>query len=223
MPKVIFKFDKERDLYNIWETCNFSSKWDDFRKGIPKNILDLCEGKEFEEIKDKLEQYLKKNHSSPLIPTIVESFNKSWSNINDDFFKRIEKIMKKPFVYEKVIGYLTSVRRCPYNYGKDNPHFLVNLFGKIDNVLRTAGHEIMHIQFHNTYWPEIEKKIGKEKTADLKEALTVLLNLEFKDLGFVKDEGYPAHKELRDFIEKQWKKNPDFDVLLEKCVEYLKE
>ena len=80
----------------------------------------------------------------------------------------------------------------------------------------------MHIQFHNTYWPKIEKQIGKEKTADLKEALTILLNLEFKDLWFVRDEGYEIHQELRKFIEKEWKENPDFDILMKKCVEYLK-
>ena len=75
----------------------------------------------------------------------------------------------------------------------------------------TAGHEIMHLHFHNTHWSEIEEKIGKEKTFDLKEALTVLLNIEFKDLWFYMDSGYSLHKELRDFISKIWKEKKDFD------------
>ena len=36
------------------------------------------------------------------------------------------------------------------------------------------------------------------------------------------DEGYPTHKELRKFIEEEWKKNKDFEALLKKCVSYLK-
>jgi hypothetical protein len=32
MPKVIFKLDKEKDLFNIWETCNKSSSWYDHKK-----------------------------------------------------------------------------------------------------------------------------------------------------------------------------------------------
>ena len=80
----------------------------------------------------------------------------------------------------------------------------------------------MHLQFHNTYWKEVEEKIGNRKTSDLKEALTVLLNLEFKDLWFVQDMGYDMHKELRDFISKQWKKKKDFNILLDKCIKHLK-
>jgi len=80
----------------------------------------------------------------------------------------------------------------------------------------------MHLYFHKFYWDKVESEIGEDKTADLKEALTVLLNVEFKDLWFVSDQGYKPHEELRKFIRDEWKKEKDFDVLLKKCVEYLK-
>ena len=223
MTKVIFKFNKEKDLWNIWDTCNFKSSWNDnFLNGIHPKILELCKGKNFRETKQELKNYQKKIHSSKLMSVAVDSFNKAWEKINDEFFKRLEKIMKKPFCCEEITGYLTTVGRCPYNYKKNNPYFFVNFANGIFKALKTAGHEIMHIQFHNTYWKEIEEKIGKEKTADLKEALTVLLNLEFKDLWLVRDEGYPSHQDLRKFIVSQWKKEKDFDILMEKCVNYLK-
>jgi len=38
----------------------------------------------------------------------------------------------------------------------------------------------------------------------------------------LKHKGYPKHEKLREFIEKEWKKEPDFKNLLEKCVEFLK-
>ena len=99
---------------------------------------------------------------------------------------------------------------------------MINFFSPIPHSLRTIGHEIMHFQFYKYFFNKIEKEIGKEKTEDLKEALTVLLNLEFRNLWLVEDKGYPKHKKLREFIEKEWKKEPDFKILLEKCVEYLK-
>jgi len=220
MPKVIFKFDKEKDLFNIWRSCNFNCSWHDFKKGLNSDLLKIAEGKKFENCKKEIEDYFKKGHESELLPIFIEAINKSWSKINHEFFKRLRKIMKKPICSKKFVGYITTMGRCPYDFKEKS--FMVSLFYSLPNALKTCGHEIMHIQFHHTYWKEIEEKIGKEKTADLKEALTVLLNLEFKDLWFVDDRGYESHKKLRKFIEKEWKKKKDFDVLMQKCVKYLK-
>lgn len=88
--------------------------------------------------------------------------------------------------------------------------------------LRTIGHELMHLQFHNAYWDKMKKEIGEEKTSDLNESLITLLNLEFGDLWLVKDEGYFLHQEMRRFIEKEWKKDPNFEKLLENCIMFLK-
>jgi len=221
MPKVIFKFDKEKDLWNNWDTVNYKSPWekDTDKKIIPK-LTKICKGKKFEECKEQLNKFYKEFYKSPVIQITVKAFQESWNKINDEFFKRLEKIMKKHFPFKKVTAYLTSQGRCPY---KDKEGwFMVSFFSNIFYAMMTAGHELMHIHFHNTYWPEIEKQIGYEKTTDLKEALTVLLNLEFKDLWFIKDKGYPKHLELRKFIAKEWKKEKDFDVLMKKCVKYLK-
>ena len=68
----------------------------------------------------------------------------------------------------------------------------------------------------------IAKKEDSFETEDLKEALTILLNLEFNDLWFIKEIGYESHEKLREFIKNQWMKNKNFDVLLNKCVVYLK-
>jgi len=220
MPKVKFVFDKEKDLFNIWETCNKSSSWYDHKKNISSTFLEICEGKEFDKCKKELEDYRTKMYNSRLIELFVDSIQKAWNKINDEFFKRLEKITKRKFKFEKINAYITTVMRCPYNY--QEPSFMVSFFRDLTGALSTCGHELIHIQFHNTYWNDIERQTGKEKTADLKEALTVLLNLEFKDLWFVEDKGYEPHKELREFIEKEWQKKKDFDVLMKKCVTYLK-
>ncbi len=221
-PRVIFKFDKEKDLYNIWETCNKLSSWYDHKKNVSKNYLEICEGKKFSDCKKELSKSKKKMHDSGFIEIYTNSIQKAWNNINDEYFKRLEKITKKPICSKNFTGYITTMTRCPYNYNKKNPSFMVSFFRPLLNVLCTTGHEIMHIQFHNTYWKQIKKQIDKNKVADLKESLTVLLNKEFRDLWFVDDMGYDPHKELRAFITKEWEKRHDFNVLLDNCVKYLK-
>lgn len=221
MPEVVFKFDRERDLYNIWETCNKDSGWYDYKKTIHPQFLSICEGKSFEGCKEELEKSRRKMHDSGLIEVFALALQEAWKKINEEYFKRLENITKKPIYTEEFSAYVTTVVRCPYSY--EESWFMVSFFRDMLNALKTAGHEIIHLQFHHYYWESIEKEIGNEKTADLKEALTVLLNLEFKDLWFVEDSGYEKHKELRKFIEEEWKKEKEFDVLLKKCIDYLKD
>jgi len=219
-PKVLFVFDKEKDLYNIWETCNVASNWFDYKKTMSPALLKICEGKKFQECKKELENHKQRLYDSKMIEVIAKAIQEAWNNINDEFFRRLERIMKKPVYTGLFMGYITTVTRCPYD--TESSWFMVSFFRDILNVLKTAGHELMHLQFHHNYWANVEKEIGYEKTADLKEALTVLLNLEFRDLWFTDDSGYPKHKNLRGFIEKTWKEKKDFDILINECITFLK-
>lgn len=217
MPKVIFKFDKEKDLWNHWHKSNWKSSWSNFK--TQPEIKKICEGKKFEECKEELSNHLSKLQNSEIIMLSINSLEEYWKIIEEEFFKGMDSLMKKKFEKD-ITAYLTTVGICPYD--PDEPSFMFSLFYSLPKQLQTCGHEIMHIYFHEFYWNEIETKIGKEKTGDLKEALTVLLNLEFKDLLLTKDEGYATHEELRSFIEKEWANKPDFSFLMEKCVEHLK-
>lgn len=224
MARVVFRFNKDEDLKNIWKACNSGASYGhDFKKSISKNIVELCYNKDYNEVKDKLSDKLKNIHTSKITHEIVKSANSSWKTIEKEYFKRMDKILKRKFPNFTITGYLTSIRKCPYDYNKKKPSFKFNMFSPIPEILHTAGHEIMHFYFHYYYWKYIEKEIGYEKTGDLKEALTVLLNLEFRDLWFVEEQGYPNHDKLREFIDEEWKKKKDIDVLLKKCVKWIKD
>ena len=221
MPKVILKFDKEKDLFNLWETCNKNIELHDFKKNLTPNIIKLCEDKSFDECKRELEKVMRKVYNSGLIEIFINALQEAWNKINHEFFFRLERVMKKPICASEFTCYITTIKRCPYNY-KDYS-FMVSLFFSLPQGLATIGHEIIHIQFHHTYWEKVEKEVGKKKTADLKEALTVLLNLEFNDLWFSIDCGYPQHEKLRKFIKEEWKVDKDFEILMDKCIKYLKD
>lgn len=74
---------------------------------------------------------------------------------------------------------------------------------------RIAMHELWHFYTWYGLGVDQEERIGKQKYNDLKEALTVLLNVECKDLlseGTI-DAGYPQHKEIRENILQYWRKD----------------
>ena len=65
MPKVIFKFDKEKDLWNHWHKSNYKTQSEKFQQNA--TIKKICEGKKFEECKKELLNYLIDLHNSRII------------------------------------------------------------------------------------------------------------------------------------------------------------
>ncbi len=222
--KINFTFDKEKDLNNIWETCNEKPTYGcDFKKNLTQNILDICEDKNYKKCNRELERTMNHIYNNSMVPLTIEFFKKSWDKIEKEYFTRLEKITKRKIPFSEVNVYLTTAGRCPYNPHGKPLHFFVNFFASIPYALATAGHELMHIHIHNTdYWTKIENEIGYDKTHDLKEALTELLNLEFKDLWIVDDLGYPNHTKLRKYISRQWKKEKSFDKLINNSIKWIK-
>jgi hypothetical protein len=215
--RVAFYFDRERDLLNIYQACNSEPKWGESIK-IPSKLLNVAKGNKFDECKLELEEVREEMYNSELLKIYLKSLNESWGSIEIEFFERMKKITGKDFT-EPIKGFITTVGKCPYN-PKENSFFIC-LFDNNFQAMKNIGHEIFHLIFHRYYWDEASQKLGNEKAHDLKEALTVLLNLEFNDLWFSEDEGYPAHKELREFISNQWKKERNWERLLDECVSYL--
>jgi hypothetical protein len=80
----------------------------------------------------------------------------------------------------------------------------------------------LHYHFFDNNWENVTREISQEKAHKLKECLTVLLNEEFSDLWFCEDEGYKDHEKFRKFIVEEWRKNKDYDELINKCVIKLK-
>lgn len=78
-------------------------------------------------------------------------------------------------------------------------------------------HEIFHILFYqyiNFNKNAIKEKISEYECNEIKEILTVLINLEFQNLIYKHDKGYPVHATMRNEVEKFWKKKKSFGALL---------
>jgi len=222
MYKINFKLSLDKDARNMWELCNFSLPWEEpsEKKSLGEKYKKIWKGRDFEDCQEEIKKSINPLYSQGLMKNFKESLEKSWEFVNERYFERISKIMKRPLSSNIFEGYITSAGRCPY-HALDNS-FLVSIKRPLLQAMRTCGHEVLHINFENNFGKDIIEKIGKNKFMDLNESLTVLLNEEFKDLWFVDDKGYEPHKELREFISQEWKKEKDFDVLMGKCVDYLK-
>jgi hypothetical protein len=218
MPHVSVISDIVADMKNIHDKCNKKPNFGNFQ--LSPNLEKICKGKTFEEARPELESYLKLLYESHYIKTFQKTIQELWDNIEKEFFKRMDTLMKESFT-EDIKAYITTIGICPYN--PKEPSFMVSLNYSIQRAIGTFGHEIMHLYFHKFYWYYVEEKIGPKKTGDLKEALTVLLNHEFIDLWLNYDVGYDEHKDLREFISTCWKEEKDFEKLLEKCIDYLKD
>lgn len=220
-PAIRFIFDCERDLQNIYDACTISPKWgNDFSKSLNPQLIKIAQGKSFSECRKELEVSRKEIYDSPLIPSFLKAIEGIWHFLAKDYFTRLERVTGRTVFHHEITCYLTTVPKCPYNPREYS--FMINFFDSLPGNLRTIGHEVFHLQFHEFFFEELKNKIGIEQTHILKESLTTLLNLEFKDLWLVKDRGYPEHQSLRNFIEETWSKEKKFDMLLVKCAHYIK-
>ncbi|MEK6917774.1 MAG: hypothetical protein AABW51_02395 [Nanoarchaeota archaeon] len=222
MPTVTFKLDKDRDIRNVWELCNMTLPWTESteKKPLERDYQDLFRNRSFEECREEIWNSIKGLYSLGIVDAFTASAKKSWEGLNQEYFLRLERVTGRAVYTQNFVAYTTTVGRCPYNI-QDNS-FMLSIRRPLLQCLRTSGHELMHLQFSHYFLDKMVAQIGNAKTADLNESLTVLLNLEFEDLWLVEDRGYPSHEKLREFIALEWKKEKDFDVLLEKCVGYLK-
>jgi len=222
-PKIDLQLNLEVDARNYYDAANSTKRWGhDFSKAVKPEIVKKVRGKSFQEVKKYLVDTLDKGYFKDIkrVKLKLKIIKHDWSKIEKEYFKRLAKITKNPIYTNKFRVYTTTIGRCPY-FLKDNG-FMINIFCS-DGVNNTMAHELMHLQFHYYYEDYLREIISKEDFHHIKEALTVLLNIEFQDLLKYKDKGYPNHKKLREFILEQWKETKDLDLVVERCISNLKE
>jgi len=171
--------------------------------------------------KDKLNEfineYIKKNKINPAQKLkIIEN---KWMQISKIFWPRAEKIFKTKLPNKQIIGYLTIHNICGYNI-RDN-YFFITLTSTCSNLI------IMHELWHFFTWYSFGKSfkennvISKERYYDIKESLTEILNLEFKDLlGNQIDKGYFPHQKIREKVKKSWVKYKNIKKVVDELLDY---
>jgi hypothetical protein len=223
VAKVIFRINIERDAWNYYSTINSENKWGgNFLENFTPKIIKKFKGRKWDEVKKEVLELVNQfyKHHEKEIEDKLEEIEEAWRKAEKEYFHRLRKITQHKIYAKEFKAYTTCVGRCPYYLKEDA--FMISINGSVQRILVTIMHEIMHLQFHHYFEEKLKKELTNEQFQDLKEALTVLLNHDFRDLLGEEDRGYPKHKELREFIEEQWAKKKDFNSLLIKSIEYLK-
>lgn len=218
-PIIRFSKNLEKDIRNWWEANNHLSYGFDFGNRCPSNIKRRIKGKKFPEIKNYLRNAIKKCYK--YYPNWKEKNEKNILGMLKKIIKRLEKIHGKKFPVKCVDIFYTSFPRCSYGGGKEKFWIQINTSDE-KYSLKILIHELMHLFFHKYYW-QICKKQGltEEETHDIKEAFTVIINEEFKDM-YINDRGYDEHKQIRKYILQQWKKTKNFKKVLNLAIVYYK-
>lgn len=220
-PHVVFQYNKEKDLENIeigLETIHKGRR--------PDNELGMIINQYGETpSKEDLEKYISSRWEGKenLQTLILSQLQEYWDSIEEKFFFYIAEKMQLSNFYgiESLNGYLSL--RHGNGYNTEENWFAVSAHqGTLQNTL-TAMHEIMHIFFHKAWWSFCKEQGVSEKNIwDIKEAITVLLNLWFKNQLIDIDWGYKEHTELRKNIKKWFLESRDFKITLQKACDYTK-
>lgn len=212
--KLNFTYNRDKDIWCLLEKGP-SSQNSKFPTGVYKKLVaHVGENPDKESASKFIDDYLKENNFD--IESYIIKCEKDFSIIEKEFHKKAEEIFKVS-IPKDITVFLTVNNRCPYNLEEN--WFFVSL-NKTNRANGTIIHELWH--FYTFYkFGDVWNKIGHQKYNDLKESLTVLLNIECKNLlpEGIKDEGYPQHQDLREQITELWSKKPDLDYVWEKLLD----
>lgn len=212
--KVVFKYNPKKEFDNFRNTSTsinhpepteiFKAYLKKYKKLEPQLVVLFAE------------EYL--NGKQINIQKIKEEIETNWQKISQQFFTKADKIFKNSLPVNKITAYLTIDSRCSYNFEKG--YFFIHLYPNLTN--KTIMHELWHWYFWYNGGRGIKEKFGQKIFNDIKESLTVLLNIEFADLlGETRDKGYPQHQSLREKIIEHYNQTKNVYAVINHCVKQL--
>lgn len=211
--KIKFIYDKEKDIECLLDFGKSSHNSPFPTKEYEELVSKFGENPDKKSTSLFIEEYIKKNNYN--IPEYVSKHQKDFDEISEEFQKIAEKVFGVS-LKDDVTAYLTINGRLPYNI--KNNYFFVHVREKTQRHL--AMHELWHFYTWHKYGKSWVEKMGFQKYNDIKESLTVLLNVLCKDLfpEGVKDIGYPQHQELRTKILELWEEKSDIEYVWDNII-----
>jgi len=208
--KVFFQYNKEKDIWSLLNKGKNSNNSQTPTKQYEQLVATFGENPTNKTTSAFIEKYIGDNNFD--IQKYIEKYQKDWDIIANEYQKRAEIIFGLSLPSD-VTGYLSINSRCPYSV--ENNYFFISFSSLFPRGI--VMHELWHFYTWYKFGINEEQKLGKQKYNDLKETLTVLLNLECMELfsESLFDKGYPQHQELRQEITKFWKKEKNIVRLWE--------
>ena len=205
---VIFDYDKPKDIWCLLNKGKASNNSQKPTKAYQQLINEFGDAPSEQDATTFIEKYITEQNID--VKKTIDRYKNEWLGVADKFQKRAEVIFNTTLPND-IAAYLTVNSRLPYDI--EGNYFFVHMNSK--TVRESVMHELWH--FYTWYGLGLhqEKLLGKKKYNDLKEALTILIDIECKDLmpENAHDSGYPQHEELRNEIKKLWLENKNINFV----------
>jgi hypothetical protein len=207
--KVTFTYDKKQDIWCLL-TYGKDSVNSSNHTSVYEQLLTFCHG-DVTEARASLfiDTYI--SDAKITIEEYLTRYQNEWDSISEAYTKIAERVFGVSLPHE-VTAYLTINNRCPYSI-EDN-FFFVTV--PAYSSTKTAMHELWHFYTWYAFGKTLQDgTLDESHYNEIKEALTVLLNIECKELlpEGVEDRGYPQHQALRNKIVTLWKNDKNIKTL----------
>ena len=222
-PHVIFQYNTEKDLKNLKIGLMLARNGRNSDGEINHIVGELgTNNPTDEQLVSYIENWWKeKEHIKSLILDPLQLY---WNSIEQRFFEKLYSEMQLTSRYD--MGTIHSFLSIRYGCGYDTQEkwFATSAHASTFRNTATAMHEIMHIFFHAQWWDVCkEQGLAENLIWDVKEAMTTLINLWFKNILIDTDFGYTEHQNLRKQIREWYSAGDDFKTMCEKACMYMKE
>lgn len=216
--KLKFSYNREKDIWCLLVKGK-SSQNSPFPTGVYKMLTEKTGDNPNEaQTTEFIEWYLKEKNFN--VQELIIEDQKAFDLISDKFQRVAEEVFGVS-IDKEITAYLTVNNRCPYNIEEN--YFFVSI--SKTSPLPIIMHELWHFYTWYKFGSAYQNKIGPQKYNDVKESLTVLLNIvivcrDLLPVG-IEDRGYPQHQEMRTKIVELWKTKPDISFVWEEVTKTL--
>ncbi len=229
--KLHFRYDIAKEAENWFNLASdkndtYGIDYKEVIAPIPRKILRFIESHNRKESITYISRFLRRDPRRRLkelfIRQKIRSLEGIWKELGEELIRELTRLVGRQFKRKEFTAYITHLFICDYNYKKG--YFFLSLHHSDALNFSVIAHELLHFLFYDHYYRFCLKKgLTEEQFQELKEAFTVLLNTpQFDKILLVEDEGYPKHRQLRRFIKKEYRKTRNFNLLVRKTIEFLK-
>ncbi|MGI5841247.1 MAG: hypothetical protein ACOX6N_03460 [Patescibacteria group bacterium] len=213
---VDYSIDKDTNNYlnSVWKFTYLKHGRDNIQTKLLATLpeqfrKEIAKAKTKQDAKEIITDFLTTLPKSYLntTPLLVLGIETLLNTHQDEIINVLESVYGKPFSFDKITVYLTTLTIQPYSF--EDRWFMTYRNNTAEKHLSVAKHELNHFMFYHYYGENLQKRgLPKEKIEKLKESLVVLTNPEGNDK--------PDLKELESYI--QTLRGQSMDQIIESCL-----
>jgi hypothetical protein len=219
-PRIKIKLNIKEDIWNWLDACSKISHGIDWKQQIKPDLRHKIISSSPSEAELFLKSYIKNIYEENNSKSLVDELQRDFSAIEDRLFNRMEKVTGHPIYRNNFTCFITTFPRFPYNYQKG--YVWLSYKRPFNFQLSIFVHELLHFQYFAYYGESIWNDLGEQAHLEIKEAMTVIIDQEFKEFEVEDDDCYPIYSDLRKKFLELWNESNNMDDFIDRIIYYYK-